>query len=83
MAYSAHEVARIAGVSKNTLLRWLRQGKVSEVCRDRNGWRVFEQADVDCVRAYACRITPPAPQVRAVASPACDGAAQMREGEAA
>jgi len=55
----AHEAARIAGVSKNTLLRWLRQGKVPEVARDRNGWRVFSAEDVERICAYARRITPP------------------------
>lgn len=59
MAYGAHEVARIAGISKNTLLRWLKQGKVPEVCRDRNGWRVFVQEDVDRVCAFARMTTPP------------------------
>ena len=59
MAFSAHQVAEIAGISKNTLLRWLKQGKVPEVCRDRNGWRIFQQEDVDRVCAYAQRTSPP------------------------
>jgi len=59
MAFSAHQVAGIAGISKNTLLRWLKQGKVPEVCRDRNGWRIFQQEDVDRVCAYAGRTSPP------------------------
>jgi hypothetical protein len=59
MAFTAHEVARAAGISKNTLLRWLKQGKVAEPFRDRNGWRVFQQEDVDRICAFANRTSPP------------------------
>jgi excisionase family DNA binding protein len=42
------EVAEILGVSKDTIYRWLRQGKVPEPLRDpRNDYRVFTQRDVD------------------------------------
>lgn len=57
--YQAREAARMAGVSKNTLLRWLRQGKVKEVARDRNGWRIFSAEDVERICAYARMIVPP------------------------
>lgn len=57
--YQAAEVARMVGVSKNTLLRWLRQGKVPETARDRNGWRVFSEEDVRRISAYARQIIPP------------------------
>jgi hypothetical protein len=56
---SALEAARTAGISKNTLLRWLKQGKVPEVARDRNGWRIFSARDVATVTAYARKTTPP------------------------
>jgi site-specific DNA-methyltransferase (cytosine-N4-specific) len=59
MYLRAHEVAKAAGISKNTLLRWLKAGKVPEVARDRNGWRIFTQDDVARVRAFAERTTPP------------------------
>ena len=58
--FSAHEAARAAGISKNTLLRWLKQGKVPEVRRDRNGWRVFSPLDVETITAFARKTTPPA-----------------------
>ena len=64
MFLRAHEVAKAAGISKNTLLRWLTGGKVPEVARDRNGWRVFSEDDLARVVAYANRITP-APFARA------------------
>ncbi len=59
MYLRAHEVARAAGISKNTLLRWLKAGKVPEVARDRNGWRIFSEEDLERVRAYAERTVPP------------------------
>lgn len=55
----AIEVAREAGISKNTLLRWLKAGKVPEVARDRNGWRIFSVSDLSRIKAYANRTTPP------------------------
>lgn len=53
MAYSTSEVARTLGISRNTLLRWFREGRVPDGPRDRNGWRVFGEADVEALRAYA------------------------------
>jgi predicted site-specific integrase-resolvase len=38
--------AKALGVSKATLLRWFRAGKIAEVGRDRNKWRVFTSADI-------------------------------------
>jgi hypothetical protein len=41
--YRASEVAEIAGIHRLTLLRWIREGKLAEVDRDRNGWRLFSE----------------------------------------
>jgi DNA-binding transcriptional MerR regulator len=42
------DVAEILGVSKDTIYRWLRQGKVPEPMRNpKNAYRVFTQRDVD------------------------------------
>ena len=38
---STQEAARELGVSKATLLRWIKDGKITDVKRDRNNWRVF------------------------------------------
>ena len=38
--------AKAIGVSKSTLLRWIRQMKIADVSRDRNGWRVFTAQDI-------------------------------------
>lgn len=53
------EAAKIAGISKATLLRWLKDGKIAEVARDVRGWRVFTEDEVERIREYANRIVPP------------------------
>ena len=52
-SYSTAQVAVMAGVHKDTLLRWLRSGQVSEPTRDRRGWRVFSFHEADIIRQYA------------------------------
>jgi predicted site-specific integrase-resolvase len=53
------EAAKKAGISKATLLRWLKEGKVREVARDVRGWRVFNEEEVERIKEYANKITPP------------------------
>lgn len=57
--YRLHEAARLVGVAPITLKRWLLAGKVAEVARDRNGWRVFKTRDIRRIRQYAEQLTPP------------------------
>lgn len=52
-AYSTAEVAELIGVSKNTLLRWISEGRLSDVSRDWRNWRVWSEADL--ARASAVR----------------------------
>lgn len=47
------EVARRAGVHRDTLLRWLRAGLVKEPSRDRHGWRSFSEQEMEEIVAYA------------------------------
>lgn len=47
------EVARMAGVHKDTLLRWLKVGHVSEPGRDRHGWRYFTASESNAVVSFA------------------------------
>ncbi len=56
------EAAKQAGISKATLLRWLKDGKVPEVARDVRGWRVFTEEEVEQIREYANTISPPNPK---------------------
>lgn len=52
--YFAHEAARAVGISKATLLRWIKDEDVKDAeKRNRNGWRLFAQHEVDAIRAFA------------------------------
>jgi DNA (cytosine-5)-methyltransferase 1 len=59
------EVAEAAGVAPITLRRWLLAGKIPEVSRDRNGWRVFTAEEEAAVLRYALKKTPPKKKRRA------------------
>ena len=49
--YRTAEVCREVGISRNTLFRWLKQRKVTEVeYRDYRGWRLFTQEQVDVIK---------------------------------
>jgi excisionase family DNA binding protein len=50
---TTHEVARQAGIHRDTLLRWLREGHIPEPARDRRGWRLFTVEEVSAVVHYA------------------------------
>ena len=49
------EAAKEIGISPITLKRWLLSGKVAEVARDRNGWRIFTDEDIEKIKKYANR----------------------------
>ena len=52
-SFTLKEAAAQIGVAPITLKRWLLGGKVSEVARDRNDWRVFTPEDIVRIRNYA------------------------------
>ena len=56
--YRTGEVCRLAGISRNTLFRWLRAGLLDiRGRRDRRGWRLFSKDEVDKLKAEVNRIT--------------------------
>ena len=57
--YSLAQTARKVGVASITLKRWLLAGKIREVARDRNGWRMFTDGDIAQIKLYAKKMTPP------------------------
>jgi len=57
--YRLAQAARLVGVAPITLKRWLLEGKVAEVNRDRNGWRVFSEEDLERINDYAKTLHPP------------------------
>ena len=55
--YRTAEVCRIAGISKTTFFRWLREDISKEAeHRDRRGWRLFTEEDLSKIRAQASRV---------------------------
>lgn len=53
MGLSTAEVAAKAGVHRDTLLRWLREGLIEEPARDQRGWRVFSETEAEVVSEFA------------------------------
>ncbi len=50
--YRTTEACAMVGVSRSTLLRWLRSGILKDAShRDRRGWRLFTQADIKRIGA--------------------------------
>jgi predicted site-specific integrase-resolvase len=54
--YMTSEACKKAGISRATLYRWLKAGILKKYCKDRRGWRLFTQADIDKIRAEAREI---------------------------
>ena len=44
------EVSEMFGVTRATLYRWIKEGKIPEPARDpENGWPIWQQPDLDAV----------------------------------
>jgi excisionase family DNA binding protein len=55
--YRTAEVSRIVGITKNTLLRWIREGSYPDVeLRDRRGWRLFTEKEVEKLKKEVNRV---------------------------
>ena len=52
---STAQVSTMAGVHRDTLLRWLRRGLVPEPGRDERGWRSFSYEEATAIMAFAGR----------------------------
>ncbi len=49
--YRTMEACRILGISKTTLLRWLKQGDICDTNRrDFRGWRLFTKEEIEGVK---------------------------------
>ncbi len=56
--YRTAEVYRRVGISRNTLFNWLRDGVLGQTQRrDRRGWRLFTQNEVDKLKNETNRVT--------------------------
>ena len=54
--YRTSEACRKTGISRATLLRWLKDGILEKPHRDRRGWRMFTEGDLNKIQAEATRI---------------------------
>lgn len=52
-SFSTSEVAAMAGIHRDTLLRWLRERTVAEPSRDHRGWRLFSPRETAAIVAFA------------------------------
>ena len=50
VTYTTVQVAKELGVSRDTLLRWFREKKISSVLRDKRGWRIFTIHDIENIK---------------------------------
>ncbi|MEJ2046824.1 MAG: helix-turn-helix domain-containing protein [Dehalococcoidia bacterium] len=56
--YRTAEACKLAGISRNTYFRWLREGLLPDVSmRDRRGWRLFTEEDLLRLKSEANRVT--------------------------
>lgn len=72
--YTTAEAAARIGVSKNTLLRWLSDGRLGDVARDWRNWRVWNAADIaraETVRQQLHEVSqkPPPSRLKAAEAP--------------
>jgi DNA modification methylase len=56
-SFRTRDVAQQAGIHRDTLLRWLREGRIPEPGRDRNSWRVFTEEEARKVVEYASAVS--------------------------
>jgi DNA-binding transcriptional MerR regulator len=55
--YQTNEACIIAGITKNTFLRWVAKGVLGDVAqRDRRGWRLFTREDIERLKAEANKV---------------------------
>jgi excisionase family DNA binding protein len=56
MYYRTSEACKKTGVSRATLFRWLKAGILEKHYKDRRGWRIFTEDDLNIIRSEARRI---------------------------
>ena len=54
--YRTSESCKKTGISRATLFRWLKAGILEKRYKDRRGWRIFTEEDLDKIRVEAKRI---------------------------
>lgn len=54
--YGTTETCQRVGISRATLFRWLKTGILEKSYRDRRGWRLFTEEDLNKIHQEARRI---------------------------
>ena len=55
--YRTSEACQRAGISTSTFFRWLSTGVLEDgVCRERKGWRLFTEDDINRIKSEATRV---------------------------
>ena len=54
--YRTSEACMKTGISRATLFRWLKAGVLEKSYRDRRGWRLFTDDDLNKLQAEANRV---------------------------
>ena len=55
--YRTLEACQRAGISKATLFRWVKAGILKDIVRrDRKGWRLFDENDINLIKSEATRV---------------------------
>jgi hypothetical protein len=54
--YSATETCALIGISRATLQRWIQKGILIKIRRDRRGFRLFTEDDLNLLKAESERI---------------------------
>jgi len=63
--YRTAEACHMAGTSKNTFLRWVKDGILTDVEHwDRRGWRLFTEEDLARLKSEVNQVGPNASKIR-------------------
>jgi predicted site-specific integrase-resolvase len=54
--YRTSEACARTGISRATLFRWLKAGILEKRLKDRRGWGIFTEEDLDRIRAEAGKV---------------------------
>lgn len=59
--YKTSYVIRTVGICANTLYNWFNGGKIPDVRKDKDGRRIFTEADIERLKAFKDQTIPPTP----------------------
>jgi excisionase family DNA binding protein len=55
--YQTNEACKLAGISRATFFRWLKEGTIEDVkFKDRRGWRLFTDEDIENLKKEANKV---------------------------